>query len=156
VTSYGNSWYCYHWTFFVYPISLMVKTFCEAFYTCMKHNRSLFECMETDWILNSILYFSKNLLRFRRVNQTWVVFLLCWKRFSSISCFSGQSVYCHPPWSLVLQCAEHLLPCQTESQMNTKTLYVLFEWPQFIFATANLKLLRQISKDRLLLKKRHT
>jgi hypothetical protein len=37
--------------------------------------------------------------------------------------------------------------------MNTKALYVLAEWPQFIFATADIKLSRQISVVHLLFEK---
>ncbi len=40
--------------------------------------------------------------------------------------------------------------------MNTKPVYLLPGWSRFISATADLKLLRQISTVRLLLKKRHT
>jgi hypothetical protein len=40
--------------------------------------------------------------------------------------------------------------------MNTKPVYVLPGWPRFISATADLKLLRQISIARLFFKKRHT
>ena len=41
------------------------------------------------------------------------------------------------------------------SPMNTKPVYVLPGWSRFISATADLKLLRQISTVRLLLKKKH-
>jgi len=40
--------------------------------------------------------------------------------------------------------------------MNTKPVYILPEWLQFIFATVDLKLLRQISTARILLQKSHT
>ena len=70
--------------------------------------------------------------------------------------FLGQSVYCHLDLSAV-QCVEHLCTCYSKSSMNTKPVYVLLlEWPQFIYVTADLKLLRQISIVRLPLKKRHT
>ena len=65
-------------------------------------------------------------------------------------------VHCHPFWSLVVQCVDHLCICYADSPMNTKAVYILSECPQFISATVNLNLLRQISIVRLLLKKRHT
>ena len=40
--------------------------------------------------------------------------------------------------------------------MNKKLLYVFHEWPQFQSATVDLKLLRQITIVRLLLKNRHS
>ena len=81
---------------------------------------------------------------------------ILWRKIQSYLMFLGQSVYCLPPWSLVVQCVEHLCACYAESAMNIKPLYGLPEWLQFISATADLKLLRQISTVRLLLKKRHT
>ena len=52
VTIKGNNLYFYHWTSSINPISPIVKTLCEAFFTCMKHNRFLFESMEINgfWI----------------------------------------------------------------------------------------------------------
>ena len=52
--------------------------------------------------------------------------LFCWERFSFISFGwgGGKSVYCHPPWSLAVQCVEHLCICYATSPMNTKTTYV--------------------------------
>jgi hypothetical protein len=69
--------------------------------------------------------------------------------------FLGQFVYCHLD-ILAVQCVEHLCTCYSKSSTNTKPLHVLSEWPHFLSATADLKLLRQISTVRLLLKKRHT
>jgi len=53
----------------------------------------------------------------------------------------GQFVICNPPWSLVVQCVEHLRKCHAKSPTNTKAVIVLPEWPQFIFVTIGLKLL---------------
>jgi hypothetical protein len=158
---YGNNWYCYHWTSSVNPISSIVKTLCEAFFACIKHIRSLLQCKETyskcDKI-NYLFYFLiKKSIVIPKVRPDMGCYLLCWERVSSTSYFPRwQSMYCHPPWSLFVQCVEHLLTCQGESQMNKKAVYVFHEWPHFIFATADLKLLRQISTVRLLSEKRHT
>jgi len=46
--------------------------------------------------------------------------------------------------------------CYSKSPMITKVVYVVREWTQFISPTADLKLLRQISTVRFLLKKRHS
>ena len=121
----------------------------------MKHISSQFDYMETDWLwtLNSILYFSKSLLWFRRDDQTWVVTNFVEKESVLSHVFR---VYCHPSWSLVVQCVMHLCICYAKSPMNTKAVYIITECSQFTIATDDLKLLRQISNVRLLLKKRHT
>jgi hypothetical protein len=75
---------------------------------------------------------------------------------------AGQSVYCNPPWSLAVQCVEHIRTCHAKSPMNTKVVIVLLDWPQFNATTTGLKLLRQIQTNtpvftkQSLLGKRHT
>ncbi len=44
---------------------------------------------------------------------------------------AGQSVYCNPPWSLAVQCVDHIRTCHSKSPMNTKAAVVLPNWPQF-------------------------
>ena len=108
-----------------------------------------------NWILHST-FLLKSLLWSWGNDHTWVVTYVV-EKDSALSHVLGQSVYCHPPWSLVVQCVEYLCTCYaTKSPMNTKPIYVLLGWPRFISTTADLKLLRQISTVRLLLKKRHT
>ena len=55
-----------------------------------------------------------------------------------------QSVFCNPPWSLVVQCVGHLRKCHAKSATNTKAIIVLPEWPQFKSVTTVLKLSEQI------------
>ena len=106
-------------------------------------------------ILHSI-FFIKCLLWSRGNDHTWVVTYFG-EKDSVLSHVLGQSVYCHAPWSLVVQCVEHVCARYAEFSMNTKPVYVLPGWwPRFISATADLKLLRKISSVRLLLKNRHT
>jgi hypothetical protein len=110
-------------------------------------------------LINGILHstFSlKSLLLSRGNDHTWVVTYFVEKESVLSHVLLGQYVYCHPPWSSSVQFVEHLCTCYAKSPMNTKPVYVLPECPQFISATADLKLLRQISTVRLLLKKRHT
>ena len=57
---------------------------------------------------------------------------------------AGQSVYCNPPWSLAVQCVEHIRTCHAKSPLNTKALIVLRNLPQFNATTTGLKLLRQV------------
>jgi hypothetical protein len=35
------------------------------------------------------------------------------------------SVYCNPPWSLLLQCVEHIRTFHTKSPMNTKDVIII-------------------------------
>ena len=42
----------------------------------------------------------------------------------------GQFVYCNPPWSLAVQCVDHIRTCHSKSPMNTKAVIVLPNWPQ--------------------------
>ena len=60
---------------------------------------------------------------------------------------AGQSVYCNPPWSLVVQCVEHIRTWHAKSPMNTKVVIILQDWPQFNAATSGLKLLRQVQTN---------
>jgi hypothetical protein len=105
-------------------------------------------------ILHSI-FFIKCLLWSRGNDHTWAITYFV-EKDSVLSHVLVISVYCHSPWSLVVQCVEHVCARYAEFSMNTKPIYVLPRWPRFISATADLKLLRQISSVRLLLKKRHT
>ena len=57
---------------------------------------------------------------------------------------AGQSVYCNPPWSLAVQCVEHIRNCHAKSPLNTKALIVLPNWPQFNATTTGLRSLRQV------------
>ena len=49
-------------------------------------------------------------------------------------------MYCNPPWSLAVQCVEHI-------RTNTKVVIALPDWPQFNAPTTGLKLLRQIQTN---------
>ena len=60
---------------------------------------------------------------------------------------AGQYVYCSPPWSLAVHCAEHIRTCHAKSPLSTKALIVLPDWPQFNAATTGLRLLRQAHID---------
>jgi len=62
---------------------------------------------------------------------------------------AGQSVYCNPPWSLAVQCVEHIRTCHAKSPLNTKALIVLPNRPQFNASTNGLRLLRQVPIDTL-------
>jgi len=64
----------------------------------------------------------------------------------------GHSVFCNPPWSLVVQCVEHLRMCHAKPPTNTKAVIGLSEWPQFKSVTC-LKLLEQIPSDTPVLSK---
>ena len=44
----------------------------------------------------------------------------------------------NPPWSLAIQCVEHIRTCHAKSPMNTKVVIVLLDWPQFNAATTGL------------------
>ena len=39
----------------------------------------------------------------------------------------GQSVFCNPPWSLAVQCVEHLRKCHAKFPSHTKAVIVLPE-----------------------------
>jgi len=154
-TIYRNNRYFYYWTFSVNLITQFVKRLVKRLkrasstYYLYSNVCSLIDSKFD--ILNPLFFFFiKSLLWARGDDQTWVVTYLCWERFNYISCFRGQYVYRHSPLSLIVQRVKHLLTWQAESQMNTKVRYVLPEWPQFIFVTFDIKLLRQISTIRLL------
>ncbi len=38
---------------------------------------------------------------------------------------SRQSVYCNPPWSLAIQCVEHLRACHSRAPLDTRAFIVL-------------------------------
>jgi hypothetical protein len=38
---------------------------------------------------------------------------------------SGRSIYCSPPWSLAIECVEHLRACHSRSPLDTKAIIVL-------------------------------
>ena len=159
MTIYGNNLYCYHWTSYVTRMSPIVKTLCEAFFACMKHNIPLYEWRlsdsEFDKSKSSFYSFiKKSIVISIKTRHKLLPILL--RKIQFYLMFLGHSVYCHPPWSLVVKCVKHLCTCYAKSPMNAKSVYVLPEWPQFICLTGDLKLLRQISNIRLLLKKRHT
>jgi len=59
---------------------------------------------------------------------------------------TGQSVYCNPPWSLVVQCVEHLRACHSKSPLDTKVIVVLPDWPKFKTITKELKLIKHLPK----------
>ena len=79
VTIYGNNWYCYQWTSFVNPISLFVKTLCEAFLRAWSTTdlySNVWKLIDSEFdTLNYLFYFyiQKNLLWSRGNDQTWVV-----------------------------------------------------------------------------------
>ncbi len=41
---------------------------------------------------------------------------------------SHQSFYCNPPWSLDIQCVEHLRACHSRSPLDTRAIFVLPDW----------------------------
>ena len=160
MTIYGNGWNCYHWTSSVNPISPIVKRFLKPFLrawstTDLYSNVCRLSDSEFDKLNSLFYFFIKQSIAIPRKRSYMACYLFCWERFSSISCYRTIRVF-YPPWSLVVQCVDHLLPSKGESQINNKAVYVLREWLQFISATAYLELLRQISTAGLLLKKGHT
>ncbi len=38
---------------------------------------------------------------------------------------AGQSVYCNPPWSLAVQCVDHIRTYHAKSPLDTKALLIL-------------------------------
>ena len=67
-----------------------------------------------------------------------------------------QYVFCNPPWSLAVQCVEHIRKCHAKSPSNTKAVTVLPKWPQFKSVTTCLKLLEQIPIDTHVFIKAHS
>jgi hypothetical protein len=159
VTIYGNNSYCYYWSPSVIAISPIGKTLCEAFlrtWSTTDLYSNVWRLMDSEFDklkLSSFYFFIKKSIVIPRKLLDMGCHLFCWERFNSISLLSGQSVYYHTPWLLFVQCVEHSCICYAKSAMNTKAIYILPEWPQFISATADLKLLRQISTVRLLFEK---
>ncbi len=54
------------------------------------------------------------------------------------------SIYCNPPWSLVIACVQHLRACHARAPMNTKAIIVLPNWLVYKAIAKELKLLKQI------------
>ncbi len=54
---------------------------------------------------------------------------------------SGQSIYCNPPWSMVIKCLEHLRACHSKSPLDTKAFIILPDWPKFKAITTELTLI---------------
>ena len=76
-----------------------------SLFACMQHNKSLFECMETDWfwIWIWILYlFIKKSIVIPRGWSNMGCYLFCGERFSSISCFFGTICVLSP--TLIISC----------------------------------------------------
>jgi hypothetical protein len=160
VTIYGNGWYFYHWISFVNlntPIGeRFVKRLIRTWSTSDLYSNSWRLIDSEIDILNSYFYlFIKKSIIIPRGRTDMGCYLFFWVRFSSISCFFARFVYCQSPWDLFVQYIEHLCTCYAESQITTKAVYGLSEWPQFMYVIVDLKLLRKISTVRLFLKKRH-
>jgi len=126
VTIYGSNWYCYHRTSSVNPISPTVKTLYGAFLCAWRTTNiysNVWRLIDSDfWIPDSTLVKaycdSEGMIKhgllpilFRKIQ----FYLIFW----------GQAVYCHPPWSLFVQCADHLLTCRGESQMKITKHYIV-------------------------------
>jgi hypothetical protein len=52
---------------------------------------------------------------------------------------SGQSIYCNPPWSLAIECVQHLRACHSKSPLDTKAVIILPYCPKFKAVTKELK-----------------
>ena len=76
------------------------------------------------------------------IDMAYYLFILSKNFFTRV--IAGQSVYCIPPWSLAVQCVEHIRTCQAKSPMTTKVVIVFLDWPQFNAATVGLRLLRKV------------
>ena len=59
---------------------------------------------------------------------------------------SGQSVYCNPPWSIAIQCVEHLRACHSRSPLDTRTFVILPDRPKFKTIINKLKLIKRLHK----------
>jgi len=57
---------------------------------------------------------------------------------------TGQSVYCNPPWSLVVQYVEHLRACHSRSPLDTKAVIILSDWPKFKTIAKELILIKHL------------
>ena len=62
---------------------------------------------------------------------------------------SGQSIYCSPPWSLAIQCVEHLRACDSRSPLDSRAVIVLPYWPKFEAITKELKLIKRLPKGEM-------
>jgi len=59
---------------------------------------------------------------------------------------SGQSIFCNPLRSLAIKYVEQLRACHSKSQLDTKAVIVLQDWPKFKEVTKELKFIKQLSK----------
>jgi hypothetical protein len=59
---------------------------------------------------------------------------------------SGQSNYDSPPWSVAINCVEHLRACHSKSRLDTKAVNILPNWSKFKAVTKELKLIKQLPK----------
>ena len=59
---------------------------------------------------------------------------------------SVQSIYCNPPWSLAIECVEHLHACHLKLPLNTRAAIVPPGWPKLKTITKDLKSIKQLPK----------
>jgi hypothetical protein len=59
---------------------------------------------------------------------------------------TGQLAHCNPPWSLTIECVEHVRTCHSRSPLETRAVIVLRDWPKFKALTKELKLSKQLPK----------
>ena len=111
---------------------------------------------EFDKLNSSFYFFINKSIVIPRERSYMGCYLFCWKIYSVPSHVFGTICVLSP--TLIFSCTTcwafmHLL-CQVSNEYQTSICFN--EWPQFISDTVDLKLLRQISTFRPLLKKRHT
>jgi len=80
---------------------------------------------------------------------TRVSFLILTKFFIRSYDVSHQSIYYNPPWSLVIQCVEHLRACHSRTPLDTRVVILLLDWPKFKALTKELKLIQQLPKGEM-------
>jgi hypothetical protein len=161
VTIYGNSWYFHNVIPSVNLITPIVKCFVKRLNLApsMLYIYSIWRLVDSEFDkLNCVSYcFIRSLVRSLSDDRTWVVTYFILRKIQFYLMFSG--TICVLATTLIFSWtvwwALSHLSAQGVSQMNTKAIYVLLEWPQFIYAIVDLKLLRQISSIGLFLKKRH-
>ncbi len=60
---------------------------------------------------------------------------------------SRQSINCNSPWSLAIECVEHLRACHSRSPLDIRATIVLPDWPMFkVVVIKELKLIKQLPK----------
>ena len=144
MTIYGNIWYCYHWTSSVNPISPIVKSLCEVFLrawstTNLYSNVWWLIHSEFDKLNSSFNFYIKKSIVIPRERSDMGCYLFRWERFSSISCFwDNLCIVTHFDLQLYNVLSTYTLVMLSMSPMNTKTIYGLPEWLQFIYATDDL------------------